>query len=122
MTSKINHDTVKEFFKENSFFGLNQSEVIFFSQELIPVRTLDNRITMKTKNTLNNAPNGNGGLYQALIKNKILEDMSSRGTKYVHVYGVENLNVKIGDPFYTGHCVRNNIKSSAKVISIANSK
>lgn len=118
MTSKKNHAETKEFFKENDNFGLKESEVILFSQEMFPIRTLDNKITMASKTAINTAPNGSGGLYQALIKNRILEDMTNKGIKYVHVNGVENLSVKMADPFFTGHCVKNNIKSSAKVLAL----
>jgi UDP-N-acetylglucosamine pyrophosphorylase len=48
---------------------------------------------METPFSLSKAPDGNGGVYTALKSSRLLEDMASRGIKYVDCYGVDNVLV-----------------------------
>jgi UDP-N-acetylglucosamine/UDP-N-acetylgalactosamine diphosphorylase len=42
--------------------------------------------------------------------------MKKRGVEYIHVYGVDNILVKIGDPVFMGYCISRGSKCGAKAV------
>ncbi len=116
MTSDHTHQATLDFFNENDYFGICRTEVVLFKQDSIPVLDTDANLTLFTKHSIHKLPDGNGGLYKALVNNQVLSEMSARGVRYVHTYGVENILVKVADPLFTGYCVRNSIRCCAKVV------
>ena len=58
MTSPINHQQTVEFFKNNSFFGLPESDVKFFQQGMLPCLTDDGKIIMEASSKVSMAPDG----------------------------------------------------------------
>ena len=58
MTSPINHDETMEFFKSSIFFGLPESDVMFFEQGMLPCLTNEGKIIMETAGSVAMAPDG----------------------------------------------------------------
>ncbi|KAL0862717.1 hypothetical protein Bca101_041835 [Brassica carinata] len=116
MTSPFTHEPTQKFFESHKYFGLEPDQVTFFQQGTLPCITKDGKFIMETPFSLAKAPDGNGGVYAALKYSRLLEDMASRGIKYVDCYGVDNVLVRVADPTFLGYFIDKGAASAAKVV------
>jgi UDP-N-acetylglucosamine/UDP-N-acetylgalactosamine diphosphorylase len=116
MTSPINHEETIDFFKENEYFGLSDRDILFFQQGMLPCLTEDGKIIMETSSKVAMAPDGNGGIYPSLKNSGMLDDMTNRGIKYLHVFSIDNALTKIADPVFIGYCMNQNADCGNKVV------
>ncbi|CAH8533664.1 unnamed protein product [Dicrocoelium dendriticum] len=116
MTSEHTKECTVLYFKAHNYFGHDPNNVVFFEQFSLPVFSLDGKILMEKKYKLCTSPDGNGGLYQALKRRGILEDMSARGVEYVQIYGVDNILVKLPDLHFVGFCIAKSAECAAEVV------
>ena len=119
MTSEHTKARTEEFLKKNSYFGLDEANVVLFEQRMIPCFANDGTMILATKSKLARAPDGNGGLYWALRKENLTMDMRRRGVKYLHAYCVDNVLVKVADPVFVGYAIQNGADSANKVVEKA---
>lgn len=117
MTSEgENHFHTTSFFASNNFFGYGEENVIFFSQGTLPCMTLEGKIMLETGSKVGKAADGNGGIYGAIQQTGQIQDMKSRGVKYVHCFSVDNAIGKVADPIFFGYCIERKSDVGNKVV------
>lgn len=116
MTSEPTHISTIQFFKQNNYFGLSTEHVIFFQQNTIPSFDENGKFILESKFKLSMSPDGNGGMYLALLTRGILDHMKKNDIKHVHVYSVDNVLVRVADPIFIGYCSKMGFECGSKVI------
>ena len=119
MTSPSNHDETLRAFEENGYFGLPESEVIFFPQGQMPAFLPDGRVALAEKHRVALGPDGHGGSLQALAKSGALEDMRACGIEHISYFQVDNPLVKVIDPLFVGLHIDTGSEMSSKAVTKA---
>jgi len=102
MTSPLNHAPTVEFFEAHACFGLPKSDVMFFSQGVLPSFDLTSgKILLAEKDEVATNPDGHGGAVRAIARHA-LGDMDRRGIEHVSYFQVDNPHVRIVDPVFIG--------------------
>lgn len=122
MTSELTRLPTENYFKENNYFSLLPSQVIFFNQGTLPAVDLSGTklLLNKDQKSLVESPDGNGGLYRALHENGIIGDLISKGIEHIHMYCVDNILVKVADPIFIGFSASNKFNVATKVVRKSN--
>lgn len=116
MTSRMNHETTTEFFQQHKYFGLEPSQVHFFTQGTLPCLTQDGKIIMETPCRVARASDGNGGIYKALEASGTLDELDAAAVQYVHVFSVDNALCRPADPVFIGYCLEKQAECGNKVV------
>ena len=102
MTSPLNDEPTRAFFAENSFFGLDEGDVFFFSQSMWPALDADGKIMLENPGNIFMSPDGHGGTLAALERSGALADMKRRGIENVFFFQVDNPLVDVAAPAFIG--------------------
>ncbi|XP_049851260.1 probable UDP-N-acetylglucosamine pyrophosphorylase [Schistocerca gregaria] len=116
MTSSATECSTKQFFELHNYFGLDKKNIFFFNQGYFPCCFEDGRVMMQSKYQIACAPNGNGGLWEALEPSGVLQDMERRKIRVVSSYCVDNVLAKVADPIFAGFLEDKQCDVSCKVI------
>ena len=118
MTSEQNYDETVLFMQEHDFFGYEKEKVKFFKQGELPMLTKDGKILIED-GKIKTGSNGNGGVYFAMKKQNIINDMKSKGIKWVYICGVDNIMVNPIDPVFVGLTIKNKMQVASKSVAKA---
>jgi len=116
MTSATTVGPTRKFFQDHDYFGLSKDNIMVFTQGTLPCFTFEGKIILGENHKISRAPDGNGGLYRALRTGGVLEDMKKRSIKYIQLYCVDNILVRVGDPVFIGYCISKNAECANKVV------
>ena len=116
MTSVYNDEKTKEFFKEKAYFGYPEKSIKFFKQGLLPLINTEEKLILEELYKIFEASNGNGDVFNALKRTKMINDMNKRKIKWVSFSGIDNVILDIVDPLLLGLTIFNNCNVSSKTI------
>jgi UDP-N-acetylglucosamine/UDP-N-acetylgalactosamine diphosphorylase len=117
MTSHATHAETVYFFEKHNFFGLARETVHFFQQGTMPALDLaTGRVLLEHPGRLFAGPDGHGGTLTALAKTGLLARLADSGIRHIFYWQVDNPLVKIADPTFLGHHIRDRADVSSKVI------
>ena len=122
MTSKENNEQTVEFFEMHNYFGMKKENIIFFIQGELPMVGKDGKILVDETGKVKEAADGHGGIFEAMRKSGVLQDMKTRGIKWVFIAGVDNILAKMVDPLLTGLALERNCLAAGKSVVKNNPK
>lgn len=104
MTGEATHKLITDFFERKAFFGLRREQVLFFQQGIMPCFAPDGRVLMETHGRIATSPDGNAGIYSALRRTGVLDNLKAAGVRWVQAFSVDNVLVRVADPVWYGYC------------------
>ena len=123
MTSPDNDFETRQFFRQQQFFGLDPSTVVFFTQGTMPaVERATGRLLLADRHRIATSPNGHGGVLQALSDGGHLDRMADQGVRHVFLFQVDNPMVRVADAVFLGAHLASAADLSLKVVAKEDAK
>lgn len=116
MTSQLNHEATVSFFRSNDFFGLDEDNVFFFAQGMMPAVDFDGKLLLAEPGSLALSPDGHGGSLRALHRSGATAAMKERGIDVISYFQVDNPLVRSIDPAFIGFHLESGSEMSSKMI------
>ena len=117
MTSPQNDVATRALFTQNGWFDLPQDSVHLFVQGTMPaVDRTTGRILLAAPDRVALSPDGHGGLFSALRRHGLLEDMRDRGVTTMFTFQVDNPLARVARPEFLGHHAHGHAEMSSVVV------
>ena len=117
MTSPQNDARTRALFAQNGWFDLPQDSVHLFVQGTMPaVDRTTGRILLEAPDRVALSPDGHGGLFSALRRHGLLEDMRDRGVTTMFTFQVDNPLARVAPPEFLGHHASGHAEMSSIVV------
>ena len=121
MTSEENNKDTIDFFGKHKYFGYEKDKnIFFFIQGKLPMIDTEGKILIGEDGLIKEAADGHGGIYEALVKNKMTDKMRELGVEWIFIGGVDNCLVKMVDPVLMGIAIQKNVTAAGKSVVKAN--
>ena len=121
MTSHATDQATRDFFSQESFFGLDPNSVHFVRQGVMPVVDRETgRILMSGPASLMMNPNGHGGLLEALNSSGSFDQFRRQGIDLLYYHQVDNPLTHVGDPVMLGLHHQRQAQVTVKVVAKQN--
>ncbi len=114
MTSVENNKETVEFFDENNYFNYPKNNYKFFIQGELPMLSTSGKILLNEEGLVKQAADGHGGIFEAMFKNNVVDDMKTRGIEWIFIGPVDNPLVKMVDEVLIGVTVDNGTMAAGK--------
>lgn len=116
MTSPGNHEASVAHFREHHFFGLEESQLFFFSQTTLPLLDEEGQPFLSDPSTLAEGPDGNGRVFHHFLHSPVGKVWIQQGIEYIQVLPIDN---PLGNPYdeeWVGFHAENKLEISLRSI------
>ena len=120
MTSKENHQDTILFLEKNNYFGYNKDKIKFFKQGELPLIDTQGKIISDENAKIKEAADGNGGIYEALSKSGMLQELKQNQIEWIFISGIDNILSNFVDPILLGLTIKENNVIASKSVAKAN--
>ena len=122
MTSTDNYFDTITFFEKNNFFNYDRSNIIFFTQENMPIIDIHGKLVLSEIYKINMASNGNGNLFSSLKRANLIKDMENRKLQWLFISGIDNVLLDPLDPIFIGYTINSKLEIGSKTLFKENPK
>ena len=116
MVSSTNEAATRRFFEAHRYFGLGEENVFFFVQDMLPALDESGKLLLESRGRVFTSPNGHGGVYEAFLKSRGLDDAERRGIEHLFYFQVDNVLIRMADPLFMGLHALSGAEMSLKVL------
>ena len=102
MTSNENNRDTVEFLEQKEYFGYPKEYVYMFKQGELPLLNEQGKVLLGENGFIKEASNGNGGIFNSMLKEGAIEDMDKRGIEWIFIGSVDNILLKYVDVLLLG--------------------
>ncbi len=120
MTSPENNSDTVNFFEENNYFGYDKDSVKCFIQKDLPLLNEEGKIFLGEDGNIKQASDGNGGIFNSMKENNIIDEMKKKKIEWVFIGAVDNLLVKYVDTLLLGLAISEKTKIATRSVIKAN--
>ena len=120
MTSRENNAQTVEFFEKNNYFNYPKDAIKFFVQGELPMIDTKGKVLLTEEGIIKEAADGHGGIFEAMFKNNVVEDMKKRNVEWIFIGPIDNPLAKMVDEVLIGLAKENKVLEVGKSLVKAN--
>lgn len=99
-----------------NYFGYPEEYITCFKQEELPLLDEKGKLLIGENGKIKLASNGNGGIFNSMKKNKIIDDMKNKGIQWIFIGAVDNLLVKFVDTLLIGAAIEEKTEIATRTV------